>query len=56
MQKQINTVEELEIELKQIKEDKSKYAKKGLYEWCAKLRDREKQIIAELDVLKTFSL
>ena len=49
-------IEELEIELKQIREEKSKYAKKCLYEWCAKLRDREKQIIAEIDVLKTFRL
>jgi len=42
----------LEIELKQLKEDKTKYRQLEMWVWCSKLRDREKEIIAEIEALK----
>ena len=49
-------VEMLEIELKQIKEDKAKYRQQEMWVWCSKLREREKEIIAEIESLKPKSV
>lgn len=48
----MKTLELLEVELKQIKEDKAKYRQLEMWEWCSKLRDREKEIITEIEALK----
>lgn len=48
----MKTIESLEIELDQIIQDKAKYRQQEMWEWCAKLRDREKQILAEIQALK----
>lgn len=48
----MKTIESLEIELNQIRQDKAKYRQQEMWEWCAKLRDTEKKILAEIQALK----
>ena len=48
----MKTLELLEIELKQIRVDKSKYRQQEMWDWCSKLRDREKEVITEIESIK----
>jgi hypothetical protein len=48
----LNSIDLLKSELEQIKEAKAKYRQQEMWVWCSKLRDREKEIIAEIETLK----